>query len=379
MTDGSGAEGRGAEVDAAHPIPDGLLGLATALVGIPSVSHHEGPMADAVEAALSLCPWLTVERVGDNVVARSDLGRSRRVLLAGHLDTVPPTEGNDEPRVEGDTLHGLGSTDMKGGLAVFLHLAGSLEAPAVDVTWCLYAGEEVERQHNGLLLLADLRPDLLAADVAILGEPTDGVVEAGCQGTLRLRVTLVGLRAHTARPHAGRNAIHRLAGLLTAVDGYEVRRPVIDGCEFAEQLQVVSVEGGVAANVVPDRATVVINHRFAPDRTVAQAESGVRELLAAFLEPGDHWELLDAAPAAPPALGDPLLAALVTATGVPPRAKVGWTDVAFFAERGVPAANFGPGDPLLAHTPGEQVSAGELARAAAVLEAVLRVGSSSDG
>jgi succinyl-diaminopimelate desuccinylase len=331
-------------------------------------------MADAVEAALRLCPWLAVDRVGDNVVARTGLGRTRRVLLAGHLDTVPPAEGNDEPRLEGDTLHGLGATDMKGGLAVFLHLAGGLDAPPVDVTWCFYAGEEVAREHNGLLHLWDQRPDLLAADVAVLGEPTGGVVEAGCQGTMRVAVTLAGLRAHTARPHTGRNAIHRLAGVLAAVDGFEVRRPVIDGCEYAEQLQVVSVEGGVAGNVVPDRATVVVNHRFAPDRTVAQAESSVRELLEPLLEPGDHWELLEAAPAAPPALDDPVLSALVVASGAPPRAKMGWTDVAFFAERGVPAANFGPGDPRLAHTPGEHVSSGELARAASVLDSVLRTG-----
>ncbi len=366
--------GRGIDgpADGGDVLPDGLLGLATALVGIPSVSHHEGPMADAVEAALGLCPWLRVDRVGDNVVARTELGRGRRVLLAGHLDTVPPAEGNDEPRVEGDTLFGVGSSDMKGGLAVCLHLAGTLDAPPVDLTWCFYSREEVAREHSGLLELWSERPDLLAADVALLGEPTAGVVEAGCQGTMHLRVTLSGLRAHTARPHTGRNAIHRLAGLLTAVDGYDVRRPVIDGCEYAEQLQVVSVEGGVAGNVVPDRATVVVNYRFAPDRTEAEAESSVRELLAPCLEPGDHWELLDSAPAAPPALDDPVLAALVTATGVPARAKVGWTDVAFFAERGIPAANFGPGDPLLAHTPGEHVSAGELDRVARVLDAVLR-------
>ena len=372
---GSGAGGPG--VAATGPdtsVTDGLLGLATALVGIPSVSHNEGPMADAVEAALDLCPWLTVDRVGHNVVARTELGHARRVLLAGHLDTVPSAEGNDEPRLDGDVLHGLGAVDMKGGLAVFLHLAGGLDAPPMDVTWCFYAAEEVSREHNGLLQLWEERPDLLAADVAVLGEPTSEVVEAGCQGTIRLRVTLRGLRAHVARPHVGRNAIHRLAGVLTAIDGFEVRRPVIDGCEYAEQLQVVSVDGGVAGNVVPDRATVVVNHRFAPDRTVAQAESGVRQLLEPFLEPGDHWELLEAAPAAPPALDDPVLSALVAASGAPPRAKVGWTDVAFFAERGVPAANFGPGDPLLAHTPGEHVSSGQLAHVASVLETVLRDG-----
>ena len=353
-------------------MPDGLLGLATALVGIPSTSHHEGAMADAVQAALELCPWLEVDRVGDNVVARTNLGRDRRVVLAGHLDTVPPTEGNDEPYLEGSTLYGLGAADMKGGLAVFLHLAGTLSEPAVDVTWCFYAGEEVAQEFNGLGHLWEQRPDLLAADAAILGEPTGGLVEAGCQGTLRVRVRLAGQRAHTARPHTGSNAIHRLAPVLAAVAGFEVRRPVIDGCEYAEQLQVVSVEGGVAANVVPDEAVLVVNHRFAPDRTVEQAESAVRELLAPHLAPGDHWELVEASPGAPPSLEHPVLAALVKATGVPPRAKVGWTDVASFWQHGIPAANFGPADPLLSHTAGEHVSEHELRVAAGVLYSLLQ-------
>ena len=352
-------------------MPDGLLGLATALVGIPSVSHHEQVMADAVQAALELCPWLHVDRVGDNVVARTDLGRERRILLAGHLDTVPPAEGNDEPRLVGSTLYGLGAADMKGGLAVFLHLAGRLRAPSSDVTWCFYAAEEVAHEHNGLRRLWDERPELLAADVAILGEPTGGLVEAGCQGTLRLRIRVKGARAHTARPHAGRNAVHRLAPLLTAVAAYEGRRPVLDGCTYGEQLQAVSVEGGVANNVVPDEATVVLNHRFAPDRTVAEAESVLRELLGPHLEAGDHWELVDASPGAPPSLGHPVLAALVAATGAPARAKLGWTDVASFWAHGVPAANFGPADPLLAHTSGEHVSAAELAAVAAVLDSLL--------
>ncbi len=281
-------------------MPDGLLGLATALVGIPSVSHHEQVIADAVQAALELCPWLDVHRVGDNVVARTDLGRRRRVLLAGHLDTVPPAGGNDEPRLEGSTLHGLGAADMKGGLAVFLHLAGRLDTPAHDLTWCFYAAEEVAREHSGLHQLWAERPELLEADAAVLGEPTAGRVEAGCQGTLRIRIRLAGARAHTARPQAGRNAVHRLGPLLDAVAAYDVRRPVLDGCEYAEQLQAVSVEGGVAGNVVPDEAILVLNHRFAPDRTVAEAESWLRELLAPHLEAGDHWELVEAAPGAPP-------------------------------------------------------------------------------
>jgi succinyl-diaminopimelate desuccinylase len=160
-------------------MPDGLFGLTTALVAIPSVSHHEGPMADAVQAALELCPWLTVERVGDNVVARTDLDRGSRVVLAGHLDTVPPVGGNEEPRVEDGVLYGVGAADMKAGLAVLLHLAETLPAPTVDVTWCFYVCEEVEQRFNGLRQLWERRPDLLRADAAILGEPTGGVGEAG--------------------------------------------------------------------------------------------------------------------------------------------------------------------------------------------------------
>ena len=352
--------------------PDGLLGMATALVAIPSVSHHEGPMADAVEAALTLCPWLSIERVGDNVVARTDLGRRQRLLLGGHLDTVPPVGGNEEPRIEGRTLYGVGAADMKGGLAVLLQVAGTVPQPEVDVTWCFYVGEEVAQEFNGLRHLWKDRPDLLDADAAILCEPTGGVVEAGCQGTMRVRVTLAGSRAHTARPHTGRNAIHRLAPLLTAVAGYESRRAVLDGCEYVEQLQAVAVDGGVAGNVVPDTSSVLINHRFAPDRTIAQAEASIRANLAPHLEPGDVWELIEAAPGAPPALDHPLLAELVDATGSAPVAKQGWTDVSFFWEHGIPAANFGPGDPLLAHTPGEFVRAGELDQVASVLGAMLR-------
>jgi succinyl-diaminopimelate desuccinylase len=353
-------------------MPEGLLGMATALVALPSVSHHEDLMADAVESALELCPWLSVDRVGNNVIARTDLGRKVRLLLGGHLDTVPPVGGNEEPRIEGDELFGVGATDMKGGLAVLLHLAGGIPEPVVDVTWCFYDCEEVAQEFNGLRHLWEVRPDLLQADAAILGEPTGGVVEAGCQGTLRVRLSLRGKRAHTSRPSSGRNAIHRLAPVLTALAGYTSRTAVLDGCEYMEQVQAVEVSGGVAGNVVPDEASVLINHRFAPDRTVAEAESSLREMLAPHIEPGDQWELVEASPSAPPGLDHPMLATLVAATQSAPRAKQGWTDVASFWAHGIPAANFGPGDPLLCHTPGEHVSATELERAASVLATILR-------
>ncbi len=358
--------------------PDDLLGLCTALVAIPSVSHQEEQLADLVQSTLDGCPWLTVERVGHNVVARTDLDRPTRVVLAGHLDTVPPVSGNHEPRVVDDVLYGVGAADMKGGLAVFLHLAGSLAEPAVDVTWCFYVCEEVEQRFNGLRHLWEQRPELLRADAAILGEPTDGVVEAGCQGVLHVRIELEGRRAHTARPSTGRNAIHRLAPVLAEVAGYQSRRVTLDGCEYVEQLQAVEVTGGVAANVVPDSAAVLINHRFAPDRTAAEAEASIRELLGPHLEVTDRWEMVESAPAAPPALSHPVLATLVEATGARPQGKQGWTDVASFWAHGIPAANFGPGDPLVAHTPGEHVDAGQVGQVADVLSRLLADGGGSE-
>jgi succinyl-diaminopimelate desuccinylase len=225
-----------------------------------------------------------------------------------------------------------------------------------------------------LRLLWKHRPDLLEADAAVLGEPTGGVVEAGCQGTLRVLISVKGRRAHTARPQTGRNAIHRLSPLLEAVTAYRGRRPVLDGCEYVEQLQAVEIAGGVSGNVVPDEATLLVNHRFAPDRRVDEAEASLRELLGPHLEPGDRWELTDSAPGAPPALDHPLLADLVAATGTRPVAKQGWTDASSLWAHGIPAANFGPGNPLLAHAPDEHVTADALERTAAVLGTLLRTG-----
>jgi len=349
-----------------------LLEATAELVGIPSLSHAEHDLADLVEQRLRGCDWLDVTRIGDNVVARTALGRPQRLVLAGHLDTVPPNH-NEEPKVDGDTLWGIGAADMKGGLAVMLDLAVATPTPSMDLTWCFYACEEVGRADSGLLALWEGRPDLLAGDAAILGEPTGALVEAGCQGTMRVRVSLRGVRAHTARPFAGRNAIHRLGPLLDAVAAWESRTVDLDGCVYAEQLQAVAVDGGVAANVVPDAASVTLNFRYAPDRVMAEANEYLRHLLnGSFNEDeGDSWLLLDGADGAPPSLGHPLLAALVAATATAPRAKVGWTDVASFWEHGVPAANFGPGDPLLAHHPDEHVTRAQLERARAVLAALI--------
>lgn len=352
-----------------------LLALAAELVDIPSVSHQEQALADWVEARLRAVPWLTVDRVDANVVARTNLGRDRRIVLAGHVDTVPPN-GNERARIEGDVLWGLGSADMKSGLAVALDLAARLDEPAVDVTYVFYDCEEVSQQFNGLKKLLGRHPDLLACDAAILGEPTGAVVEAGCQGSMRIDVTLTGARAHTARPWMGRNAIHRLPAVLGRVADFRERRPVIDGCEFREALQAVAVQGGVAGNVVPDRAVVQLNHRFAPDRTTDEALASVRELLADAVDEasGDSVSVVDASAPAPPSLDHPLLASLVARSGAPPRAKLGWTDVAFFAGRGIPATNYGPGDPTIAHTAGEHVRRDELEVVSSTLFALLAEG-----
>ncbi len=357
------------------PAPDtvnDLLGATAELMAIPSLSHAEGALADLVEERLRACPWLETVRVGDNVVARTTDGRTQRLVLAGHLDTVPPNN-NAAPSLDGDTLWGVGASDMKGGLAVMLELATTTRAPSIDLTWCFYACEEVGRAESGLLALWQDRPDLLAGDAAILGEPTSGLVEAGCQGTMRVLVSLRGVRAHTARPFTGRNAIHRLGALLQRVAEWEGRTVVLDGCVYVEQLQAVAVDGGVAANVVPDAASVTLNYRYAPDRHLAEADDYLQQLLAGTFseEEGDTWAVLDGADGAPPSLGHPLLAALVTKTGAEPRAKVGWTDVASFWEHGVPAANFGPGDPLLAHHPDEHVTRAQLQRTREVLAALI--------
>jgi succinyl-diaminopimelate desuccinylase len=349
-----------------------LLSLASDLVAIESVSHHEGAIADHVEAILRSGDRLEVERIDDSVVARTQLGRRRRIVLAGHLDTVPPFDGRP-PRVADDTLWGLGAVDMKGGVAVLLDLALHV-IPVVDVTYVLYACEEVERHHNALGRIAATRPELLAADAAVLCEPTASVVEAGCQGTMRAVLRMGGRRAHTARPWTGVNAVHRLGAVIEELRRYEPRQVELDGCTYAEQMQAVAVTGGVAHNVVPDRAALTINFRFAPDRGVDEAEGALRALAGRHIDPAfdDALEVQDAAPGARPELTHPVLAALVAATGAAPRAKLGWTDVATFAERGIPAANFGPGDPLLAHTPDEHVSRQELQQARSTLADVLR-------
>ncbi len=334
------------------------------LVAISSVSRHESELASVVEQKLRGFAHLRVERIGDNVIATTNAGFARRVLVAGHLDTVPGDASL--ARVDGKTLHGVGACDMKGSLSVMLELAATPPTHQ-DVSWVFYAREEIARSESGLVELAQLRPDLIQADVAVVAEPTGGTVEAGCQGTLRVAVTFHGRRAHTARPFTGDNAVHRLGTALTRIAAYEPRSVEIDGVVFVEQMQAVSVSGGIAPNVVPDVASVTINHRVAPDRSRDEAIAQIRRTLGDCLRDGDEVVIEDFAPPARPHLDDPMLADLVRRTGVTPRAKVGWTDVATFTEMGVPATNFGAGDPLLAHRSDEFVTEDELDVFAGVL------------
>ncbi|MCB1039097.1 MAG: succinyl-diaminopimelate desuccinylase [Acidimicrobiales bacterium] len=350
-----------------------LVARTAEFIDIPSVSFAEGPMVDHLEAELRRLAHLSVDRVGDNLVARTMLGRPQRLVLAGHTDTVP-VNGNDRARIEGDVVWGLGAADMKAGLVVMAELAAALREPAVDATYVFYAREEVAAEHSGLEELFVQAPELLAGDAAILGEPTSGRIEAGCQGTLRARITLRGARAHTARPWMGRNAIHRLGRVLAALEAWPERRPVIDGCEFREAMQAVAVGGGVAGNVVPDAAHVTINHRFAPDRTPEEAAEAVRAVVAPHLGEGDRFEVVDLAPAAAPSLGHPVLRSLIERNGLEVRSKLGWTDVARFAEHGIPAANFGPGDATIAHTADERVARQPIERCYAALRDLLLTG-----
>jgi succinyl-diaminopimelate desuccinylase len=344
------------------------IALTAALVDIPSESRHEQRIADEIEAALrDQTIGFEIVRNGDAVLARTNLGRPSRVLLAGHTDTVPAA-GNLPSRLSDGQLHGCGTSDMKSGAAVFLHLAATVERPAHDITLVMYDAEEIEAAANGLGRIERELPDWLRADVAILGEPSGGFIEAGCQGTLRVMVTASGIRAHSARSWLGDNAIHKLGAVLARLSAYEARNVDIDGCTYREGLSAVRIDGGVAGNVIPDAASVTINYRFAPDRTVEQALRHVHEVLDGL---DVQIELTDSAAGALPGLTKPAAAALVEAAGGQVRAKYGWTDVARFAALGIPAVNYGPGDPNLAHRADERVDTAQITATTDVLRRYL--------
>jgi succinyl-diaminopimelate desuccinylase len=363
-----------------------VLTLTRALVDVPSVSGTEQPLADLVETALRGLGGLEVTRIGNNVLARTNLDRPTRVVLAGHLDTVPIAD-NLPSRIETvdgqERLYGCGTSDMKAGDAVMLRLAGRFGVPgaqpAHDLTFVFYDNEEVEATRNGLGAVARQLRGWLYGDLAILLEPTDGVVEGGCQGTLRVVLEVPGRRAHSARSWLGVNAVHGAAGILTTLAGYAAREVQIDGLQYREGLNAVRIEGGVAGNVVPDSCRVTVNFRYAPDRDEDDALAHVREVFADALAAGVTLEVTDSSGGALPGLSEPTAAAFVAAVGQPARAKLGWTDVARFAAFGIPALNYGPGDPQLAHTVDEHVRIDRLQPAEDALVAYLTDGSGTPG
>jgi succinyl-diaminopimelate desuccinylase len=327
--------------------------LTEQLVNMESVSHNEAAIADAVEEALRTLPHLTVTRRGHTIVARTDLGRAERVVIAGHIDTVPLNDNlpaRREETADGGILHGLGTCDMKGGDAVMLKLAADVPEPNRDITFIFYEAEEVDSVYNGLRLLAESDPELMTADFAILMEPSNASVEAGCQGTMRVDVRTTGERSHSARSWKGVNAIHKAAPILALLNDYVARQPVIDGLTYHEGLNATGIRGGVAGNVIPDECVVEVNFRFAPDRDEADAEAFVRDFFAGF-----DVTVTDMAAGALPGLDRPAAKAFVEAVGGQIAPKFGWTDVARFTSLGVPAVNFGPGDPMFAHKQDEHV------------------------
>lgn len=327
--------------------------LTRQLCDVDSVSGNEGPLADAIEAAVRGASHLEVSRVGDTVIARTNLGRARRVVLAGHIDTVPinanlPTR--DALVDDEEHIWGRGTVDMKAGVAVQLKLAVELAEPVVDVTWIWYDHEEVGEEQNGLRHLAASHPELMQADFAILGEPSNGEIEGGCNGTLRAEVRTRGVRAHSARAWVGHNAIHDAAEILQVLQSYRPREIDVEGLRYREGLNAVMISGGVATNVIPDECVVQVNYRFAPSRSVSEATAHVVELFEGF-----DVQVIDAAPGARPGLDAPLAKEFIEAVGATPQPKYGWTDVARFSALGIPAVNFGPGDPSKAHADDESV------------------------
>ncbi|MBX3095127.1 MAG: succinyl-diaminopimelate desuccinylase [Cryobacterium sp.] len=328
--------------------------LTQTLCDVESVSGNEAALADAIEHALADAAHLEVARIGNTVIARTNLGRESRVVIAGHIDTVPVNE-NLPTRVVDGWLWGRGTVDMKAGVAVQLALAAQVAEPVVDVTWIWYDNEEVDAELNGLRLVAEARPELLVGDFAILGEPTSGEVEGGCNGTLRASVRLRGVRAHSARSWVGVNAIHAAAPVLATLADYVPADVEVDGLVYREGLNAVAISGGVAGNVVPDECVVTVNYRFAPSTDAAAALAHVEQVFD-----GHEVTLLDVAEGARPGLDHPAVQRFLRDVDATAKPKYGWTDVARFSGLGIPAVNYGPGDPLLAHADDERVELAEV-------------------
>ena len=342
-----------------------VVDLTEAICNVQSVSLDEQRLCDLIETELAALSHLSLTRLGNSLVARTELGRTERVVIAGHIDTVPLNHNLPVTRDE-EFLHGLGTCDMKGGVAVALQLAATITEPNRDLTYVFYEGEEIDSIYNGLRRISEERPELIEADFAILMEPSNGVVEAGCQGTLRFDVITRGERAHSARSWMGHNAIHDAGAVLRRLGDYVARQPEVDGLRYHEGLNAVLISGGVAGNVIPDECRVTVNHRFAPDRSIEEAKAFVEDFFAGY-----EIEYVDQDSGARPGLDRPVAQQFVAATGGVVNPKFGWTDVARFTRLGVPAVNFGPGDPIYAHKADERVPIEQIRSCAASLAAWL--------
>jgi succinyl-diaminopimelate desuccinylase len=341
-----------------------LVGLTSQLISINSVSGNETEIADFIYNYLCKISHLTLERHNNTVIATNSSNKAKKIILAGHIDTVP-ANGNERPQISGNTIKGLGSVDMKGGIAVMIKLAELLTTSKYDTQYIFYESEEIEREKNGLFILKNTLPEYLAADAAVLLEPTNCIIEAGCQGIVQFQLQIKGKRAHSARPWMGHNAIYRSANIIEALRNYPKRDIEIDGCKFKESLQAVIINGGIATNVIPDLVELTASLRFAPDLNLEDAVSELNSYFEPILdkELGDSFRVIDTHPPAKPSLSDPAVNDLMNLIKEPAKAKLGWTDVALFAELGVPAINYGPGDSTLAHSKNEELETDQLDKA----------------
>ena len=345
------------------PPENALAQRALALVDLPSPSHDEGLVYDYVRGALQHLPL--VHDDGETLLYAKREGRPL-VLLAGHTDTVPP-QGNLPGRIENGAVHGLGASDMKGGLAVMVELgrwAAHTEL-TFDLGLLFFPREEVGPEFNPLPGLFGATPAVDEAALVICLEPTDNTLQLGCLGNLVARVVFEGRAAHSARPWLGVNAVAVAFEGLRGVLELEPNDVEVDGLLFREVLSVTQIHGGIASNVIPARCEVTLNFRYAPGRTMEEAEARVRELV------GHELEILDHAPAAHVARQAPLVEKLRAAGGFEVQPKQAWTNVADFAARGLDAVNLGPGATRYAHAADEQVQVTELVRTYEALQRFL--------
>jgi succinyl-diaminopimelate desuccinylase len=335
------------------------------LVNIPSVTGSEGRIATAIsERLLPIWTLKGVQRFGNSVVVGQRTDRPL-ISLYGHLDTVPHQDGNGSARIENGRMHGVGTSDMKAGLAVMVHLLEDegVRSGDFDVVGVFYDKEEGPADENGLEQVLDRASWLVQSEMAVVMEPTDLKLELGCNGTMNADVIFKGKAAHSARPWLGDNAVTKAGEWLTAMHSLEPVSEIISDLEYREVFTVTRADGGIANNVVPSEFRLNLNYRFPPSLTVAEAENRLRELAS----PADEVVVRDSAPSGSVPEGNKHLLRLEDLLGGERLPKQGWTDVARLTSAGIPAVNYGPGDPSLAHQAGESVALASLDVAYSVL------------